>query len=177
QGLEYIHPATRQKRRIDLERWILRRGPDEPDVAFLDMRQECILLGFIEAVDLVDKNHGPGAILPRPFGIGHHLLNLFDPGQHGGELDELRLGHVGDDLRQRGLAGSGRPPEDERARVIALDLDAQWLSWPDQMLLANVLVESSRAHPVGEWARGIGACSGIRNWLKQAHLPASSFSA
>ena len=109
---------------IDLERWILGRRADQADVAFLHVRQKRVLLRLVEAMNFVDEDDGARAILARPLGIGHHLLDLFDPGQHGGEFDELRFGHVRDDLRQRGFAGARGSPEDERSRVVAVNLHA-----------------------------------------------------
>src|SRR5438876_1116700 len=49
---------SRQERRIDLERRVLRRGPEQRDVAILDVRQHDILLRLVEAVDLVDEQNG-----------------------------------------------------------------------------------------------------------------------
>ena len=95
------------------------------------MRQECILLCLVETVNLVDEDDGSCPVLPRPLGLGHHLLDLFNSGQHGGKLNELRLGHVGDDFRERGLAGAGRAPENKRTGVVALDLHAQRLARSD----------------------------------------------
>ena len=114
------------------------------------MRQERVLLRLVEAVNLVDEDDGARAILPRALGIGHDLLDFLDAGQHGGELDELRLGHARDDLRQRGLAGARRSPEDERANIVALDLRAQRLAGRDQMLLADKLIERPRTHAIGQ---------------------------
>jgi hypothetical protein len=34
------------------------RAPDEPDHAGFDVRQQEILLGLVEAMDLVDHQHG-----------------------------------------------------------------------------------------------------------------------
>ena len=46
---------SRQERRIDLERRVLRRGPEQRDIAVLDVRQHDVLLRLVEAVDLVDE--------------------------------------------------------------------------------------------------------------------------
>ena len=133
------------------------------------MWQECVLLRFVEAMDLVNENDGASSVLTSAFGIGHHLLDLFDPGEHGGELDELRLGHIGDDLGERGFAGAGRSPEDQGTGVVALDLHAQRLARADQMFLADIFVQCARAHAVGERTSCIGGAAWIRNGLKQTH--------
>ena len=167
--LQHIDAAAREQCRIDFERRILGGRADQPDVALLHVRQERILLRLVEAVNLVDEDDGPRAVLPRAFGVGHDLLDFFDPGEHGGELDELRLGHVRDDLGERGLARARRPPEDQRAGIVAIDLRAQRLARSDQVLLTDVLVERSRTHAVGQRPRRIGRAARIRDGLKETH--------
>ena len=62
---------------------------------------------------------------------------------------------VGDDLRQGGLAGAGRAPEDDgREQPVGLDGAAQELARADDVLLADVLVQGARAHAGGQ--RGFG---------------------
>jgi hypothetical protein len=56
------------------------------------VRQKSILLGLVEAMNFVDEHDGSRAVLPRALRVGHDLLDLFDPGQHRGEFNELRLG-------------------------------------------------------------------------------------
>ncbi len=169
QRLQHIDAAARQQRRVDLERRILGGRADQPNVAFFHVRQKGILLRLVEAVNFVDEDDGARAVLPRPLGVGHDLLDLFDPGQHGGKFDELRLGHVRDDLRERGLARARRSPEDDRAGVVAVDLGAQRLAGADQMLLPDVFIERARTHAVGQRTSRIGRAAGVRNGLEKAH--------
>ncbi len=122
--LQRVNPAAREQRRNNLERRIFSGRADQANVASFHMRQKRILLGFVEAVNLVNKYDGARAVLSSALRLGHHLLDFLDPGQHSGELNELRLRDAGDDLRQRGFASTGRSPEDERAEIIALDLRA-----------------------------------------------------
>ena len=133
------------------------------------MGQEGVLLGFVEAMDFVDEDNGPRAVLLGALGVGHDLLDFLDAGEHGGELDELGLGHAGDDLRQRGFAGAGRSPEDERTDVVALDLRAQRLAGADQVLLSDEFVERARTHAVGERAGAVAGVVAARDGLEEAH--------
>ena len=64
-------------------------------------------------MDLINEDDRARSVLPAPFGLCHYLLDLFDPHQHCREFDELRFGHMRDDLRQRGFPGTWRSPEDE----------------------------------------------------------------
>ncbi len=44
----------------------MRRSADEDDRAVLDVGQEDVLLGGVEAVQFVDEEHRPPAALPLP---------------------------------------------------------------------------------------------------------------
>ena len=83
-------------------------------------------------------------------GVGHHLLDLLDAGEDGGEFDEGGVGGVGDDFGEGGFADAGRAPEDHGGGVVALDLHAERLAGPEEMLLAEELVEGAGAHALGE---------------------------
>src|ERR1700746_2529230 len=104
------------------------------------MREKRILLRLVEAMNLINEYDRARPILPRTLRIGHYLLDLFDSGQHRGEFNELRLGHVGDDLGESGLASSRRPPEEDGPRIVALNRNPQRLARPDQMILPHILV-------------------------------------
>ena len=79
-------------------------------------------------MNFINKDNRPRAVLLGPVGVGHDLLDFLDSREHGRELDELRLGHARDDLGERRFAGAGRPPEDDGAEVVALNLSAQGLA-------------------------------------------------
>src|SRR6266550_5101786 len=57
---------------------------------------------------------------------------------------------VGDEAGQGGLSGAGRPPEDARAHVAAADQLPQRLAGPEEVVLAEELLERRRAHAGGE---------------------------
>ncbi len=86
------------------------------------------------------------------FSIGHDLLDFFDPGKHGAELNEFGASHAGDDFCQRSLAGARRSPEDERSDVVALDLRAQRFAGRNEVLLPDIFIERARTHAVGKRA-------------------------
>ena len=122
QRIQHVYPAARQQRRDDLERGILGSGADQANASLLHVGEECILLRLVEAVYFVDKDDGARAVLPGALGVGHDLLDFLDSRQHRRKLDEVGVGHAGDDLGQRGLADAGRAPEDQRAGVVPFDL-------------------------------------------------------
>src|ERR1035437_7609658 len=55
--LEAKDAQTGQQSGVDLEVRVLGRGADERDRAVLDVRQKGVLLGLVEAMDLVDEEN------------------------------------------------------------------------------------------------------------------------
>ena len=115
------------------------------------MGEEGVLLGLVEAVDLVDEQHAALAVqgeqLLGGLETGPHLGN---PGHHRGQNHELGADRLGEDARQRRLAGPGRPPQQERCQVAARDRASERPRIADEVLLALVLIERARPHPRGE---------------------------
>ena len=108
------------------------------------------MLRLVEAVDFVHEDDSAGAVLARPFRVGHHLFDFLNAGQHRGKFDELGVGHARDDLGEGGFADSGRAPEEQRAGIVALDLDPQRLAGRENVLLSDELIQAARAHAIGQ---------------------------
>ena len=69
QGIERQDAGPRQERGVDLERRVLGRRADQGDRPVLDGRQQGVLLGLVEPVDLVDEQDralAPAALGLRP---------------------------------------------------------------------------------------------------------------
>ena len=63
--------SPRQEGGVDLEVRVLGRRADERDRAVLDVRQQRVLLGLVEAVDLVDEQDGAAGLEREPvLGLG-----------------------------------------------------------------------------------------------------------
>ena len=90
-----------EQRRDDLERGVLRRRPDEDDRAVLDVGEDDVLLGLVEAVDLVDEEDGALGVhgAPLPGGLGD-AAEVGDAGGDGGDGLEVGAGEAGDEVRQ-----------------------------------------------------------------------------
>jgi hypothetical protein len=152
-ALEGEHARPRQKRRVELEGWILGRRADENDGAVLHVGQEGILLRAVEAVDLVDEEQRALAeFAARARGL-EHLAEVLDAGIEGGELLEMMVGDLGEEPRHGGLAGPGRSPEDHRAEPPGLDHAAQHALLAEEVILPHDLVERRRAQPIGKRPR------------------------
>ena len=94
EGVQGVDAAAGEERGDDLKGRVLGCGADEADGAVLDVGQEGVLLGFVEAVNLIDEEDGAGAESGGFFGVDHDLLDLLDAGEDGGELDEGGAGGV-----------------------------------------------------------------------------------
>ncbi len=151
QRLQHVHLGARQERGVHLERRVLGGRADEDDVARLDARQEGVLLSFVEPVDLVDEeNRAASDPAPGLLGLGHDRADFLDAREDRAERNEPRPRDLCDEARERGLAGSGRAPENDRLQAVVIDGLAQGTTGAEQHLLADELVERPRAHPLGE---------------------------
>ena len=148
--LERMNLGPGEQRRYDLERRILGGGSDQGDVAPLHVRQESVLLGLVEAVDLVDEYDRAAAGAPQPLGVRQNHLHVLDAAQDAAEGYELALRGRGDDARQGGLAGSGRSPQDDRSERVRLDLAPKGLARAQESLLSDELVERAGPHALGQ---------------------------
>jgi hypothetical protein len=89
------------------------------------MRQKCILLRLVEAMDLVNEEYRLASQLQTLLSGGNYFANASDSLGHGREWDELAVSVVGDEPADRGLPRAGRPPEDHRGYRATLDRFAE----------------------------------------------------
>jgi len=170
EGDKGVNAAAGEERGIDFEGRVLRGCADEADGAALDVGEEGVLLSLVEAVDLVDEEDGAGAEASGLFGLDHHLLDLFDPAENGGELDEACLGRLGDDLGECGFAYARRTPEDHGGWVVGRNGEAKRFAFGEEMLLAGELGEGQGPHAFGEGRAVAGRrAGGERRGVEQAH--------
>ena len=89
-------------------------------------------------------------LAPRLF---EHLAHIFDAGADCRQLDETARRGLTDHVRERGLAGAGRPPQEHRTAtsVGIVDHAAQRRARPAKVLLPDHLVKGARSHADGEW--------------------------
>ncbi len=125
------------------------------------MRQECILLRFVKAMDFIHKQDGAASGRLVLTGTRHRFANVFDPAKHGRDCDEVGIKAVGEQSRQCGFTHARRPPEQHGMRPPGIQRGGQWLARPKQMALPNHLLHGGRAQPLGQWRVGIGRGQGI----------------
>ena len=151
QQLEAEHAQAREQRGVDLEVGVLGGGPDERDHALLDVRQQRVLLGLVEAVDLVDEEDGraTAALGPR-HAPGHHRAHVLDATRGRREHLHGRLDRLRQQACQRRLAHARRSPQHHRDQPPALDHAPQCPALTDERLLPGELLEAARAHARGQ---------------------------
>ena len=144
--------AGQQRRDHRKARVLCRRG-DECDQPILYGRQEHVLLGLGKAMDFVNEEHR----LPRGSQVSSGLIknrpDLLHTRGHRGELDESRITLTGDDRRDRGLADTRRPPEEDR-HGFARGKPTEWGSRPHEVVLPQDLFQCPRPHAYSERQAG-----------------------
>ena len=146
--LEPEQRAAREQRTGEREERVLGGRADEHEQTLLDEREQHVLLRAGEAVHLVEEEDRALAALaepgPGPLGDLAHVLHA--RADRGERLERLGA-HPGDEPGDRGLAGARRTPEHERRQPVGLDEDPQRLARPEQVLLADDLVERPGPQP------------------------------
>ncbi len=173
QRLERQHLRAGHQRGVELEGRVLGGGADEGDGAVFHHRQEGVLLGAVEAVDLVHEQERAAADGARVAGALEHLLEFRHAGEDRRDLHELELHLRRHQARQRGLAGAGRAPEDQRADLVAAQDAGEPPVRPQKMRLADDFGERLRAQRIGERTRRRLFETGR---LEQAHPPSTRLS-
>ncbi len=151
--LEHQHARPRQQRRVELERRVLGRRADQGDRAVLHHRQKRILLGAVEAMDLVDEQQRRAAVAAARARRIEDLLQFGDAGVDRRDLDEFGLGLLADQPRHRRLAGARRAPEDHRAEARRGEHARQRAFRSGQVLLPGDFVEGLRPQPLRQRRR------------------------
>src|SRR4051794_6486693 len=98
-------------------------------------------------MDLVEEENRALRVRAEPLARAREdLADVRDGRRDGRKLLERRAGHARDDARERRLAASGRPVEDERADAVLLDREAQRRALGKHVALTDEFGERRRAH-------------------------------
>ena len=162
QGLQGDELAAAAQRRIQVEGRILRGGADEDGLAALEVGQEDVLLGPVEAVDLIQEHHGRhGAKQGHLAAVGQELLQFRRAAADAGELHEAVARGFREDAGQGGLARARRPPHHHGGQAPTGREPRQGPPGSEKMRLAHHLVEGGRAEAFGQGHVGHGSLSSL----------------
>ncbi len=150
---EHEYLDARQQCADQLERRVLGRRPDEDHRAVLDIREEGVLLGAVETVDLVDKQQGALAHRAALLGGFEYLAQIGDTRKDGRERLEDEVGALCQEPRDRRLAAARRTPQDHRGELSARHHPLDRPLGAQQMILPDDVGEPARPQPVGQRVR------------------------
>ena len=139
------------ERAVDVEERIHRRRADQAHGAALDIRQQDILLRFVEAVDFVDEKDRACAVAREPHRGGRHdLANFGHRALHPAEAFEAGLAGARDDFREAGFPRAGRSVEHDGRKPVGFDRAAEKLAGTENMFLPDIFLQGPRPHPLGQ---------------------------
>ena len=111
------------------------------------MRQDGILLRFVEAVYLINEHDSSLlAKLAQLARVLYHFTQVGDTCRDGAECDEVSMGLACNHLCQCRLAAAGWSPQNHRGNVVLFNAAAQDPPWRQKMLLAKDLVQCAWTH-------------------------------
>ena len=153
QRLQPHQQAPGEQRGIQREVRVLRRRADQRHGSLFDGRQQHVLLCLGPPMHLVHEQHG---LEQTVAGAVHHLAGVGHAAVDRGELHQMGTHRIGQQVRERGLAGTGGPPQDQRRQRALLDQLRERPSGSDQVRLPDELRRRAGTHPGGEGDVGHG---------------------
>jgi hypothetical protein len=150
-GLELEDARAAHQGVIDREERVGCGSANEDDGAILDIGQQRVLLGFVEAVNLVDEQQRALALAFEGVAcFGEHVADVFHAAGDGIELAEPGAGLTREQVGERGLSRAGRTVENHCRQAVGLDEASQQLSFAQEVLLTDELIQRARPHAAGE---------------------------
>ena len=110
------------------------------------MRQERILLAFIETMHFIHKQNGAQTCQLILFRFFYGFANFFNAAGNSRNTLDFRLNALRDNFRQRSFAGAGWPPENHGMNIACLNRFTQRFTFAQQMRLATILRQGGWAH-------------------------------
>ena len=116
------------------------------------MRQEAVLLCLVETVDLVNEEQRSLPLTAAHLGRVEHLAQFRHAREDRADLHEMQIGLIRQQPRDRGLAYTGRPPEDQRGQRPGGQHHRQRRIGAEHLFLPDHLAKRFRPQPVGQGA-------------------------
>ena len=148
--VQHQHLRAAEQGGVEREAGIFGRRADEHHRAALDIGQETVLLGAVEAMDFIHEQQRPLARRRHLLGICKGFLEVGDAGEHRRQRCEAHPYRLGEQPRDRRLAGAGRSPEDDRRQLPRSNHPPDRALRARQMLLPDDIGQAAGAQPLGE---------------------------
>jgi hypothetical protein len=145
---------------VEFEARVLRGGADQGDRAVLDVGKEAVLLGAVEAVDLVDEQQGALSDTAPVSCGGEDLPQIGHAGEGGRHRFEGQVAAVREEPGDGRFPDAGRPPQDGGAEALLGDHAAQRGVRGQEVVLPDDIFQLPGAQAVGEWPAGSSSKSG-----------------
>jgi hypothetical protein len=108
-------------------------------------------------VDFVDEEQAASAFqFLDVSGLLNDDSQCFDARHYGGYLQKLEATLRGQEPCEGGFATPWRPPKQETGDTPRVDRGSKWLTFGEQVRLADHLIDAAWAHSRGEWDRVVG---------------------
>src|SRR5262249_34882874 len=118
-------------------------------------------------MNFVNEQDGSASHPTRAFRIGHHGLDLFDPRENCAKRNIIGFRQPRDYSGKSRFSDPGRSPQNDRRKLVTLDLRTEWFARPEDMFLADEVFEFFRPHALGERTFWI---VGKRRRFEKAHF-------
>ena len=118
--------------------------------------KEAVLLGAVEAVDLVHEQQGLAACLGHLFRLGEGLLQVRHARKHRADRGVAHPDTIGEQARDAGLAGAGRAPQDHAGELARRHHPPDRAFEAGQVLLPDHFGQCCRTQAIGQRRVGIG---------------------
>jgi hypothetical protein len=156
QRFKHIDLTARQERSYHFEGGIFGRGANQDHGPVLHSPQKRVLLGFVEAVYLVNEKYWSTVYGEHTgaFGLVYDIPDILDSAAYCREGVELSLQRVCHNLGYGCLSDTRRAPKDKGLDVAAFNHTAQHGIFAHEMLLTDIFVKRVRTQTFGQ--RNVG---------------------
>ncbi len=131
-------------------------GSHEGDRPRFHVGEEGILLGAIQAMDLIEEEQAGPALLTGLPRRRHRRAHFLHSGLDPGKSRELRVDMLRQELREGGLADSGGSPEDAGGQGAGPQESAEGPFRAEEGVLPHDVLDSPRSHALRQRARRTG---------------------
>ena len=157
QGIEADHAKPGEQSCIYFKGGVFGGSPEEDERTVFDIREQCVLLGFVEAVDFVHEEQSQLPVeAPALLCFGDGFSKLSDAGVDSGDGLKRATGCMGDEAGEGGFSAAGGAPKDQGGEVTGFDGPPYQFSGAYQVCLSEEFVQVAWAHALCQRGAQVG---------------------